>query len=158
VGFGGGDLVARLLDTKMELQIAGIDPSPTSIAMVKKRFRQPIILGQITLHQSSADAIPFTDNMFDAIATVNTLYFWPDAGDVLRECHRVLKPGGKVAIAYNSKEFLDDNYLTQRGFQAYEAQELETSLTNAGFTQVHTVSEHSPQNGPYFCTYGVAKA
>lgn len=156
MGFGGGDLFARLLNAKIELQIAGIDPSPTSIAMVKKRFRRPITLGQITLHQSSADAIPFTDNMFDAIATVNTLYFWSDVSDVLKECRRVLKPGGKVAIAYTSKEFLEDHFLTQHGFQSYSDQELETFLVSLGFTQVRTVSGTSRQNGAYFCTFGVS--
>lgn len=155
IGFGGGDLIARLLQTGLSLQIAGIDLSSVAIATVQQRFKTAIFHNHLTVHQASAVAIPFSDDTFDAVVTVNTVYFWADIETVLKQCYRVLKPGARVAIAYNSKAFLEKNQMTQHGCQTYAVEDVEAYLSIAGFTDIQTVSDHSTSNGQFFCTSGV---
>ncbi|MEO0373790.1 MAG: class I SAM-dependent methyltransferase [Cyanobacteria bacterium P01_A01_bin.17] len=155
IGFGGGDLIDRLLRTERSLQITGIDPSLASMAVVHNRFKREITAGQLTVHQAAAEALPFSDNAFDAVATVNTLYFWSDISAVLQNCRRVLKASGKLAIAYNSKAFLEENQATQKGFRAYDEAEVETQMQQAGFTQIQTLSDNSVSNGQFLCSCGV---
>ena len=157
IGFGGGDLIHRLLQTKIPLQITGIDPSSASMTVGRRRFKEAIASGQLSLYQSRAEATPFPDKTFDAIATVNTLYFWSNSTVVLKECRRLLKPGGKLAIAYNSKTFLEQNQMTQYGFQAYGVSDIETQMNQAEFTYIQTVSGESSSNGKFFCTCGILK-
>lgn len=155
IGFGGGDLIARLLRAEQSLQITGIDPSPASMAVVQNRFRQEINAGQLTVYQATAEAMPFANNTFDAVATVNTLYFWSDISTVLQNCRRVLKTSGKLAIAYNSKSFLEENQATEQGFRAYDEAEVEGQMQKVGFTQIQTLSDHSASNGQFLCSCGV---
>ncbi|NJO21314.1 MAG: class I SAM-dependent methyltransferase, partial [Spirulinaceae cyanobacterium RM2_2_10] len=104
----------------------------------------------------SAEAIPGADHQFAAVVTVNTLYFWSDADRVLRECARVLQPGGRLAIAYASRAFLEQRQMTEHGFTAYDPPDLEHRLQTLGFTAVQTVTGESAGNGQFFCTCGTA--
>ena len=143
IGFGGGDLIERLRQTERSLHITGIDPAPASLAVGQNRFKSAIASGQLSLYAAVAEAIPLPDQAVDAIVTVNTVYFWPAVETGLQECHRCLKPGGQLAIAYAAKAFLEAQGLTQYGFQVYEVAEMETALRTAGFREIQTRSDES---------------
>ncbi len=155
IGFGGGDFINRLLQTQISLQITGIDPSSASMAVAGKRFRQEVKQGKLTLQQSQAEATAFPKQAFDGIATINTLYFWSDVRTVLQECHRILKPGGILVVAYNSQAFLEQNQMTQYGFRGYEVKDFEAQMQDAGFSEIKTLSRESISNGKFFCTCGI---
>ena len=156
IGFGGGDLIERLRQTERSLHITGIDPAPASLAVGQNRFKSAIASGQLSLYAAVAEAIPLPDQAVDAIVTVNTVYFWPAVETGLQECHRCLKPGGKLTIAYTNKAFLEARGFTQHGFRAYDVAEMETALKTAGFIEIQTSSDESNSNGQFFCTSGVA--
>ena len=156
IGFGGGDLMQRLRQTERSLHITGIDPAPASLAVGQNRFKSAIASGQLSLYAAAAEAIPLPDQTVDAIVTVNTVYFWSAVETVLAECHRCLKPDGKLAIAYAAKAFLEAQGLTQYGFRAYDVAELEAALRTAGFREIQTRSDESASNGKFFCTCGIA--
>ena len=55
----------------------------------------------LRLHRGDAQALPFPDESFDVILNLHALHHMGSAEGVsrfLRECHRVLKPGGTLAI------------------------------------------------------------
>ncbi|NJL00551.1 MAG: class I SAM-dependent methyltransferase [Spirulinaceae cyanobacterium SM2_1_0] len=156
LGFGGGDLLQRLLQMSLSLQVTGIDPSAAAMGFVQRRFRRAIASQQLTLHLAAAEAIPSVDRQFAAVVTVNTLYFWSEADIVLRECARVLQPGGRLAIAYASRAFLEQRQMTQYGFTAYDPPDLEHRLQYLGFVDIQTVTGESAGNGQFFCTCGTA--
>jgi len=56
--------------------------------------------------------IPFPDNYFDAVYHSHVLEHFSrtDAASFLRECHRVLKPGGIIRIAVPDLEAIIDHY------------------------------------------------
>lgn len=156
IGFGGGDLIDRLLKTRKPLKITAIDMSHTAVAMALNRFRTAIAADRLVVHQATAEAMPFADNTFDAIVTVNTVYFWADILAAFNECKRCLKPGGTLVATYNSKAFLEAQQVTQLGFKAYDASETEALLKRVGFDAVETTSDESRSNGTFFCTSGIA--
>jgi ubiquinone/menaquinone biosynthesis C-methylase UbiE len=73
----------------------GIDSSPDMLARAQARCED---LSQVNLQQGSVDALPFDDASFDALSCTQTLLYVPELETALREYHRVLKPGGRVAI------------------------------------------------------------
>jgi SAM-dependent methyltransferase len=46
----------------------------------------------------SAERLPFADQSFTAVAMAMVFFFLAEPVGVLRECRRVLRPGGRVAV------------------------------------------------------------
>jgi len=97
IGFGGG--VTFQLLFKRGIGVAGVDRSPDVISAAEADFSEAIGAGKLELSLGSADSIPFGDDTFEGIVTVNTVYFWPDLDAGMREIHRALKPGGRVVVS-----------------------------------------------------------
>jgi len=157
IGFGGGDLIEKLVKTGLPAQIVGVERSPDALKVCQDRFQRLIQQETIKLHLADAAALPFLNQAFDRICTVNTLYFWSDPTQVLLECYRVLIPGSTLVIGYTSKTYLEQQKLTQHGFVAYEVDEVEMMMSRAGFTQIKTVFSNSDRQ-KFFCTSGVTKS
>ena len=98
----------------------------------------------LELYTASVEKLPFDDDSFNAICTINTLYFWPDARECCKETQRVLKPGGKIYIGIRSKEEAQKLPSTQYGFTLYEKDEAIALLENAGFINVHVKEQTDP--------------
>ncbi|AFY37586.1 Methyltransferase type 11 [[Leptolyngbya] sp. PCC 7376] len=154
IGFGGGELIQRCLISDYWPEISAVDPAITAISFAEKRFRNELDSGRLQISQASGENLPFSDEFFDRIATVNTLYFWSEPKQVLASCYRVLKPAGKLVITYNNKTFLEKTGATNYGFQAYAPDEVQVMLKVAGFQDIQTVVEDSPYDGQFFCTSG----
>jgi ubiquinone/menaquinone biosynthesis C-methylase UbiE len=56
-------------------------------------------LGNVEFVQADAQKLPLPDAAFDAAFSMFGLIFFPDKNQGLREIHRVLRPGGKLAIS-----------------------------------------------------------
>jgi len=74
--------------------------------MAARRNQRLIRGGRVELRHGSMDRLPWRDERFDKLYTVNTVYFWPDPEACLREAMRVLKPGGSLAVGFRGKEVI----------------------------------------------------
>lgn len=138
IGCGGGATLKRLLKRSKDAQVYGIDISEESVAKAKK-VNAKVLDKQVFVIQGSSEKLPYEDNKFDLVTAVETVYFWPNLPDCLREVKRVLKPGGHFAIMV---EVLDsDSVWTSvvEGMTAYSPEELKQMLDDAGFvkTELH---------------------
>ncbi len=157
IGFGGGYLLEKIIDSKIPSHIAGIDPQVDVITMGNQKFKTVIAKKALELQQASGESLPYGENTFTKICTVNTLYFWSNPQGVLEECCRVLQPQGKLIVCYNSPEFLEQTKLTQHGFTAYQPAELESLMASSGFFDVGTVkADAGTSNGIFYCASGLA--
>ncbi len=120
----------------------GMDFSDDMLAHAGARLAD---LPQVSLRQGSIESLPFGDAEFDALSCTQTLLYVERLEQTLREFHRVLKPGGRLAIVetdwsgavLNSR----DQAMTQRIFGAWDAaltnpnlpKRLRPMLTGLGF-------------------------
>lgn len=145
IGFGPGRAIASIVKTCPGAQVAGIDHSATMLEMASARNRAAIGRGQVALTRGSVTQLPFGDACFDKLYSINCIYFWPDAVAGLREIHRVLKPGGRVAITVRDKR--------RETYRPFSADKLAQMLGQAGFTQVVTRHNGQPSH-PLICALG----
>lgn len=71
--------------------VNGVELSPTSVAAAKARHT-----GEVT--QGSIDALPFEDDSFDLITSLDVLEHIEDDRAALRELRRVARPGGLLLL------------------------------------------------------------
>ena len=84
-------------------RIVGLDFSRSMLEVARKKIARHGLEGRIELVEDNAMALPFPDETFD-IATIGWgLRNVPDYLQVLKEMHRVVKPGGLVACLDMSK-------------------------------------------------------
>jgi SAM-dependent methyltransferase len=88
VGCGEGELARHLAGGAW----VGLDSSPEMLARAPK----PNVRGEAT-------ALPFADESFGSVALLYVLYHLSDPRQALGEAHRVLRPGGLVAVAAPSR-------------------------------------------------------
>jgi len=73
--------------------VVGVDANPQMLAVAR---RKPV---QIEWLEGMAEALPLRDNDFDAVVSQFGFMFFDDKPQALREMVRVLKPGGRLAVA-----------------------------------------------------------
>ena len=104
LGFAHGRTLARAAALAREGFVAGVDPSERMLRLASRRNRQPIAAGRMELKSGSSAGLPFPDARFDKAYSVHTIYFWKEPAHDVREIARVLKPGGRLALGYRSRD------------------------------------------------------
>jgi arsenite methyltransferase len=150
VGFGGGALLARILERR-PAQATGVDISEEVVARGRARFRREIAEGRARIVTGSVDGLPLGDATADAASSLNTIYFWKEPAQAMREFARVLRPGGTLVLGFEAPETLRAWPGHRFGFRVYDAPEVVALAEAAGFgnAQVHEGLE--PKFGRIIC-------
>jgi SAM-dependent methyltransferase len=95
---GTGKLTRQLPETGAE--VVAVEPVDEMRALLEAAVPSALAL------RGTAEAIPLADGSVDAV-TVAQAFHWFDRGAALAEIHRVLRPGGGLALVWNTRD-LDD--------------------------------------------------
>lgn len=135
VGFGNGYMLSRL-SKKLDAKLYGIDISADMLEKAADKNTDGVTLNKIMLSQASVTELPYNDDFFDTIYTVNTVYFWGDMPKAFEEILRVLKSGGNFICAFYSKDFLDKLPYCDTGFDKFTPSELRSIARENGLVNV----------------------
>ena len=95
-GCGEGG-VAIYLAQKHGLQVSGIDLLDFNVKRAKANAKEQAVSG-VDFQEGTYMKLPFPDNTFDGLYTMETFVHAPDYKQGLAEFARVLKPGGTLAL------------------------------------------------------------
>lgn len=73
--------------------VLGLDINPEMLAVARRQHPE------IEWHEGRAESLPFAGASFDAVVSQFGLMFFDDRVAALREMQRVLRPGGRLAVA-----------------------------------------------------------
>lgn len=90
IGCGDGQLTLRI--AAAGAKVTGIDSSPRMVAAARERGVQA--------EEASAEKLPFSDGVFDAVFSNAALHWVRDHEAMLREVHRVIRPGGRFVAEF----------------------------------------------------------
>ena len=102
IGFGGGAALKNLEDRFPKTTLYGIDVSETAVDAATDYNRDAVIEGRMRLRQGEVSDLPYGDDMFSLILSVESYFFWPDFAEDVRGIARILKSGGSLLIAGES--------------------------------------------------------
>jgi ubiquinone/menaquinone biosynthesis C-methylase UbiE len=133
--------------------VAGLDINPAMLAVARS---VPSSGAAISWHEASAESVPLPDESFDVVVSSLGVQFVPDKASALSEMHRVLSPGGRLAIAtvgptpplFAILEQALARYVKPEAagfvravFSLYDPQEIEKLTTAAGFRETEVRSK-----------------
>lgn len=100
---GTGDWsIALARAVKKKGKVIGLDFSKNMLSIAEKK-KEELKIDQLELIHGNAMDLPFEDNTFDYVTIGFGLRNVPDYLTVLKEMHRVVKPGGKVVCLETSQ-------------------------------------------------------
>ena len=141
IGFGSGKLIHEIAKTTTEGIIEGIDLSDTMLNQASKINKQYISSGIVKLQKGECINLPYDNESFDKLCSVNTLYFLEDPDKCFQEMFRVLKHGGKIVIGFRDDKQMKDLNLNRDIFNVYSLNEVVDLLINSGFSDAKIVKK-----------------
>jgi 2-polyprenyl-3-methyl-5-hydroxy-6-metoxy-1,4-benzoquinol methylase len=88
VGCGGGDMLKAM--SKLGWRVEGVDFDPKAVERARAQG--------LTVSLGTLEAQAYPDESFDAIAMIHVIEHVHEPLELLRECRRVLKPGGRLLV------------------------------------------------------------
>lgn len=89
VGCGNGQFLVKMRELGWE--VMGVEPDAEAVGIAREKFG-------IEVFQGPLKEARLPDNSFDAITMNHVIEHVPDPIGLLRECRRVLKPGGRLVV------------------------------------------------------------
>jgi ubiquinone/menaquinone biosynthesis C-methylase UbiE len=137
IGCGGGLLLRDARATGAH--VVGLDHSEEMVRLAAEHA--------VVVH-ASADALPFADDTFTAVAMSVVFIFLEDPAEVLAECRRVLEPGGRLAVYTTGPELRGTPAAPEpfAGLSHFHTDdELVALASGAGFVDVAVANEGGGQ-------------
>ncbi|WP_176561836.1 class I SAM-dependent methyltransferase [Mycolicibacterium palauense] len=95
LGAGTGKLTARLVERGLD--VTAVDPLPEMLEVLRSSLPQtPALLG-------TAEEIPLADDSVDTVLVAQA-WHWFDPELALAEVARVLRPGGRLGLVWNTRD------------------------------------------------------
>jgi SAM-dependent methyltransferase len=162
VGCGNGLFLKKMRG--LGWQVAGVEPDPKAVQVARNQHG-------LQVSQGTLMAAELQENSFDVVTMSHVIEHVSDPIDLLRACHRVLKPGGKlVAVTPNNQslgqKWFGDSCLAldpPRHLYLFSPRSIERCAQQAGFTSnsvrsvarlapfIWTTSKHIRRNGKLPC-------
>jgi ubiquinone/menaquinone biosynthesis C-methylase UbiE len=147
IGFGNGAFIKELVMKIEPGKYYGIDISDTMIRTATKRNNDLIKSGKVELLKNNLEQLSFSNQQFDEVFTLNTIYFWKDPTRIMREIKRVLKPGGTFVVGLSTKEKMEGGGYFHERFTLYDKADVEKLFVDNGFRIIEsTYRETKPED------------
>lgn len=103
VPVGTGILTMPLYQTLPRAEITCLDYSPDMMAQAREKAER-LKLKNVAFQQGDVGALPYADDSFDVVLSLNGFHAFPDKEAAYRETLRVLKPGGTFCGCFYVKD------------------------------------------------------
>jgi 2-polyprenyl-3-methyl-5-hydroxy-6-metoxy-1,4-benzoquinol methylase len=155
IGSGSGWLVENLNALGWDAQ--GLDSDPVAVSNACARglkFRQGSLAGQ-----------DFPDAAFDAVTLCHSIEHVPDPAALLRECLRILKPGGRLVLATPNTGSLGHRLFgaawlhldTPRHLQLFNRNSMAALIAAAGGMRYRIFSTCRDANGVFVASRAIGR-
>lgn len=125
-GCGAGDMLPVL---ERFGEVRAVDGDAEAVEVCRERGHDGV------MHVPPGTALPFDDQSFDLVTSLDVIEHAADDVGALRELHRVLRPGGHLFVTVPAFQSLwGDQDEISRHYRRYRSTDLSCALEQAGFT------------------------
>ncbi len=134
IGHGNAGHLKSILNKAKDLTYTGIDISETMRKEAQNLNEEFKDQADFILYEGRK--LPFEDEVFDKIFTVNTVYFWDNPVEFLNEIYRVLKNTGTFVLTFAQRDFMEKLPFTKFNFKLYNNDEMEELISESRFKRM----------------------
>ncbi|WP_445431199.1 class I SAM-dependent methyltransferase [Chryseobacterium indoltheticum] len=134
IGHGNAGHLKSILNKGKDLRYTGIDISETMSKEAQNLNIEFKDQADFILYEGRK--LPFEDEVFDKIFTVNTVYFWENPVEFLNEIYRVLKNTGTFVLTFAQRDFMEKLPFTKFNFKLYNNDEMEELISESRFKRM----------------------
>jgi len=148
LGSGGGfDCFLASRQVGYSGYVIGVDMTPEMVSKARANAEKEGYWN-VEFRLGEIESLPVADGTVDAIISNCVINLSPDKTRVFSEAHRVLKPGGRLAISdvvafAEMPDSIKQNMALYTGFRvgAASVSEIEAMLHESGYTEIRVVSK-----------------
>jgi SAM-dependent methyltransferase len=107
VGCGPGWLTVQY--ARAGAHVTAVDLTARAVELTKKHLEFRGL--SATVHEGNAEHLPLPNNAFDLVVSSGVLHHTPDTPRAIRECWRVLRPGGTAKLTFYYKGVLHNRFV-----------------------------------------------
>ncbi|MGO9221055.1 MAG: class I SAM-dependent methyltransferase [Streptosporangiaceae bacterium] len=130
VGSGTGYLLRQLAARAPDaVELVGVDAAAEMVRVAEESTPDP----RVRFLAGTAEHLPGPDGAFDLVVTTTSFDHWADQEAGLRECARVMAPGGRLVLADQFSPLYLPTLIGSRRGKARTRRRATGLLTRAGF-------------------------
>jgi ubiquinone/menaquinone biosynthesis C-methylase UbiE len=137
IGFGSGVFIKKYMSHVSK--IAGLDHSEDMVQLASNINKTLVESGKAEFRHGNASSLPWAENEYTVVATIETFFFLSEPEKTLKEIFRVLKPEGRLIIVmgFNKDDGVDHKkHIKKMDLRLYSGEEMKKLLKNAGFDDI----------------------
>ena len=116
IATGTGDLAVKFAEKTSATKIIGLDLSEGMLSIARKKVADTELKNKLEFIKGDSEALPFKDNMFDAITVSFGIRNFENLEKGLSEILRVLKPNGLFIILETS---IPTKFIFKQGYKIH---------------------------------------
>jgi ubiquinone/menaquinone biosynthesis C-methylase UbiE/DNA-binding transcriptional ArsR family regulator len=149
---GAGEGAFSLLLAQRAKQVIAVDNSDKMVELGSSLAHKQGVAA-LEYRKGDLEAVPIADGLVDLALFSQSLHHALHPERAVAEAWRILKPGGRIAVLdLVQHRFVEARELYADVWLGFSEVELESLLTKAGFTDVHTAVVHKETEAPFFQT------
>jgi len=141
LGHGNAGHVEFLFEQAEKLKYYGLEMSELMFQEARQINRNFVSQKQAFFSLYDGNVIPFEEESFDKIFTVNTIYFWQEPDKLLLKIYRVLKSNGNFCLTFAEEDFMKKLPFTQFEFELYSTEKAQKLIEKSPFKIVYTETQ-----------------
>lgn len=146
IGMGNGYFIPELLQRAQNIHYTGLDFSPEMISSATELNKEQVDKGNVEFIMGDVQEAASLGKVYDAIFTVNTIYFWQEPNEVLQQLHTLLKNDGDLIITIRPKKVMQQYPFVQYGFTMYSKEDLCELLEKNNWNVVEAKEVTEPEH------------
>jgi len=144
IGMGNGFFVKNIVNLANDIQYTGYDYAEGMVEVATKLNQELVERKQAQFIQGEIEHLPFREDSFTKVFTVNTFYFWKNPTQTLQGLRNVLCPEGVFVLAIRPKHNMLQFPVTKYDFRAWSNEEVLELFQNVGFQKIEVTEIKEP--------------